>query len=221
LKLRFRSNGQIVSEVLELACGEQCSEIEVLVEGGTPPYDIRWEDGAKGAKREVCAGEGPLAVSVKDSGESSGEFGQRQLSGEADLGVQRGACSDAGGIKECRVVTSAISGGGCNEGGHDTDIQFQTTLPAGRYEFRYEMTVVGEGQFGVYASAGQCQSKGPELGRIEFNGAPIGGTKTFGHTCQTLTEGTTGLFIDQMIPVWGAAFFDVTTVCEGCPSRGE
>jgi hypothetical protein len=219
LSVSFRAKG-LSGDVIQLACGEPCVEAEVIVQGGTPPYALRWGDGATASKREVCAGDGPLELSVEDSGDPTDEFGAQQRSADATLGVENASCSDAG-PGGCHVVTSVRGAGGCNEGGHDTEIRLPTMLPPGDYEFRYEMTVVGEGQFAAYALGGNCQKSGPELGRVEFSGAPIGGTKRSASTCGKITEETTGIFLDQMIPVWGGAFIDVTTVCEGCPSRGK
>jgi hypothetical protein len=37
-------------------CGAGCTEVEVVVRGGRPPYDVSWADGMRGARRQMCPG---------------------------------------------------------------------------------------------------------------------------------------------------------------------
>lgn len=221
LAIRFRAAGQTVSDVLELACGQECVEVEATVQGGTPPYELRWGDGVTGAKRDVCAGEGPYAINVDDSGDPEGEFGVTRLHAEATLSLRQDICSDAGVPTRCRVVSMGTKSADC--GAEDSYAELDATLRAGqRYEFRYELSLIGFGSFGVYASDTQCVGVGPELGRVEYaEGLVIGGARSSRYTCQTLAHDTKSLFFDQSEKVWGGAIFDAITVCEGCPSEGQ
>ncbi len=224
LVLRFQAAGEVVENTLQLSCGDDaCVEAEVVIEGGTPPYELRWADGVTGAKREVCAGDGSYGVRVEDSGDPEGEFGTPRLSAEATLSVQRAACSDGGGPDFCRVVTTATKIATCEfSGEQDMYAELGAMLRAGRnYEFRYDLTLLGFGHFGVHASDALCVSAGPELARVEYaDGLVIGGAKRTTHTCQTLTQDTSTLFLEQSEVVWGGVVFNAITVCEGCPSEG-
>lgn len=42
-------------ERLTLDCAQRCADVVAVVEGGSPPYVVEWNDGALGETRRVCA----------------------------------------------------------------------------------------------------------------------------------------------------------------------
>jgi hypothetical protein len=74
LNVRIQRQGLVV-DIVTIACGETCAEVEAVVMGGYKPYSFTWEDGSTNPVRRIC----PSAlteyeVSVTDAGAGSGEF---------------------------------------------------------------------------------------------------------------------------------------------------
>jgi hypothetical protein len=69
LHARFDANGRKNVVQLSPSCLGSCIEVEVVVEGGTPPYRVEWEDGSLGATRLLCVYEDTLpTATVSDDG---------------------------------------------------------------------------------------------------------------------------------------------------------
>jgi hypothetical protein len=83
-----------------LGCSGACLELETVVEGGHPPYSIRWEDGSVGAKRRACDAPdgGAFFVTVVDSSVGGQEFSMPAQTVSARLGESALGCAgDAAG----------------------------------------------------------------------------------------------------------------------------
>jgi hypothetical protein len=72
ISLRLRALGRDNVVKLNSLCGTECVPVELLIEGGVPPYSVRWDDGVTRADRTLCANlVFPRSVTVFDSSEGA------------------------------------------------------------------------------------------------------------------------------------------------------
>ncbi len=84
-------------EIVTLACGGGCTELEAVVHGGNPPYALRWEDGFTHARRTVCLERSSqLVVTATDTAITNEEFAYDAQSTSATVTAMVLECADAG-----------------------------------------------------------------------------------------------------------------------------
>lgn len=67
LELTFRSAGADVAS-LRIECPDTCASVELVAQGGAPPYAFTWDDATTDAKRQLCpTADATLHASVRDA----------------------------------------------------------------------------------------------------------------------------------------------------------
>ena len=171
LALTFRDATGAALTRLALACGE-CAEIEAVASGGTPPYQLVWDDQSTEARRRLCpASSSTVSVSVSDTAVAAEEFGHPSATRRESLSVEVGSCTTP--ITKPAAGCHPDEGPRCDLGGGKllpedltVDVPGATvryfaqgsSLPKGRYRIAY---VDGCNTYGVligwsvHAASGQ------------------------------------------------------------------
>jgi hypothetical protein len=97
LGVRFEDGQDVALDVVTLACGDDCVEVEAVVRGGNPPYAIEWDDGSTAAVRRVCP-DAPSELSVRaaDTPIDVEEFAYEGQTLTATLETRVLECTDGG-----------------------------------------------------------------------------------------------------------------------------
>jgi hypothetical protein len=80
---------------LVLECGAPCAMLELVIQGGTPPYAVVWQDGASAERRTVCPEDATdLSVVVSDAVQPSAGSSPQRV--ERVISVQVNTCPQTG-----------------------------------------------------------------------------------------------------------------------------
>lgn len=221
LLVSFRAPAALTGNVVALACVEECVDVEVVIEGGTPPYQLSWDDGTTASTRSVCAGSGSYTIKVSDSGGVAGEFTKPRLEAQASLNVTRGTCSDAAVDaqvpEECRVVSAAQFTSCAGAFADDYAIQMEKPLRAGQeYEFHFEFEVSGYGTWMMFGAQERCVESQKSVYGGSYGLADV--LRIPAIVCQTFAEDVSFLnLINTALPLGTTKVWNLS-VCGGCPS---
>jgi hypothetical protein len=97
LGVRFEDAEDMAIDVVILACGGECVDVEAVVRGGNPPYQLEWDDGSKQAVREVCTdAPAELTVQATDTPIHVEEFDYDSQTVTAAIATRTLECADGG-----------------------------------------------------------------------------------------------------------------------------
>ena len=96
--VRFQDVAGMALDVVVVGCGADCTEVEAVVHGGNPPYELQWEDGSTQPIRRVCAADGAEGLSVRasDTAVRTDEFSYDAQMTTASIETRVFECTDAG-----------------------------------------------------------------------------------------------------------------------------
>jgi hypothetical protein len=97
LGVRFEDAQDMAIDVVILACNGECVDVEAVVRGGNPPYQLEWDDGSNQAVRQVCPdADTELTVQASDTPIHVEEFDYDGQTVTAMIPTRTLECSDGG-----------------------------------------------------------------------------------------------------------------------------
>lgn len=152
LGVEIQDDAGMTVELIVIACGGACIELQAVASGGNPPYAYRWDDGSTEQTRTLCFDEAStVAVSATDTAIDTEEFKRDALTTRTEADASVLACPDAGVTdgsmpegNACEsLVTEGLPWDTCDTAA-DWVIPLPAPLEAGE---SYSLRVTGEGLF--------------------------------------------------------------------------